>query len=120
MSGLGLERPAASPTFTIINRYRLPEGVAYHIDAYRLDGPDAFWDIGGDEATSGQVPAVVEWADRIREAIPDDALWIEIEYVPGEEGSRRLVLSGPPERWGRGVAELARSWTEANRTVAPC
>ncbi len=119
LSGLGLERPAASPTFTIINRYRLPHGVCYHIDAYRLDGIGAFFDIGGDEAVSGQAPAVVEWADRIRDALPADALWIDIQYVPGRPEARQLVASGPAERWGR-IGELVLAAAGPCQAVAPC
>ena len=47
-SGLGVEEPVTSPTFTLINEYqgRLPVA---HFDLYRLNDPESVLDIGFDE-----------------------------------------------------------------------
>ena len=83
---LGVD-PAAisSPTFVLINEYagRIP---TYHADVYRLRDPDAFLDLGIADYWNAEGLVLVEWADRVRDLMPEDAWWI------------RLELSGPTRR----------------------
>lgn len=67
-----------SPTFTILQEYegRIP---LYHFDAYRLSGPDDLEAIGFYEYVYGKGVSIIEWADRIGSAFPDQYLLINIE-----------------------------------------
>ncbi|MBP7746790.1 MAG: tRNA (adenosine(37)-N6)-threonylcarbamoyltransferase complex ATPase subunit type 1 TsaE [Phycisphaerae bacterium] len=82
-AGLGVptEQPVVSPTFVLVREYvgRLK---LYHIDAYRLTGAAELLALGVDEmlAEPGSVVAV-EWADRVAEAVPACAAWIELEHA---------------------------------------
>src|SRR6188508_1780302 len=80
--GLGVKNSAAvnSPTFVLIQEYpaRLP---IYHFDAYRLNGPREFAELGVDEYFRGDGVCVVEWADKVEVVLPADHLRIEIEIV---------------------------------------
>jgi tRNA threonylcarbamoyladenosine biosynthesis protein TsaE len=91
--GLGIEDEVTSPTYTIISEY---EGRLrlHHVDAYRLSGPEDFSAIGGDELASDRGGLmVIEWSERITEALPPDAVTIELEVL---EGDQRLArFSGP-------------------------
>ncbi len=81
------EREVTSPTFTILQEYdgRIP---LYHFDAYRLGGTNDLVDIGFDDYVEGPGVSVIEWADNITDAIPEERLLIDIELVG--ENSRRF------------------------------
>jgi tRNA threonylcarbamoyladenosine biosynthesis protein TsaE len=90
--GLGISNPAAvtSPTFTLIHEYpaRLP---IFHFDAYRLKGPNEFLDLGATEYFEAGGVCLIEWADRVASAVPDERLTIHLEAT-GEQ-TRRATLS---------------------------
>ncbi len=82
--------PAAisSPTFVLIHEY--PGDIPiYHADAFRLENPSAFLDLGMTEYFGGDGLCLIEWADRVRSVMPTDAWWIE------------LTLTGPTSRIAR-------------------
>ncbi len=75
-----------SPTFTLINEYvgRLQ---LFHIDAYRLADAGALAALGFDELIAHDAVVVVEWANRVENALPLDRLWIEVDIV-GKDSRR--------------------------------
>jgi tRNA threonylcarbamoyladenosine biosynthesis protein TsaE len=85
--GLGIVGVINSPTFTIIKEYH-GEIPMYHMDVYRLE--DEFEELGFDEYFYGDGITVVEWASRIRSALPDKLLEIEIRRL-GED-QREVML----------------------------
>lgn len=68
--GLGVEDYVSSPTFTIVNCY---EGKypLYHFDVYRVDDSDEMYEIGFDEYVGTDGIAVIEWAEKIKEILPE-------------------------------------------------
>jgi tRNA threonylcarbamoyladenosine biosynthesis protein TsaE len=103
--GLGVpdSREVTSPTFVLIHEYqgRLP---VYHIDAYRLGGVADAEALGTDELFFDDGACIVEWADRIAEALPPERLDIRLEHA-GEQ-DRRLAFEPRGARYERIVEGL--------------
>lgn len=77
--GLGITEPVSSPTFTIVQEYeggRLP---LYHFDVYRIEDPEEMEEIGCDDYFYGNGVCLIEWAEKIRELLPDGLIRITIE-----------------------------------------
>ncbi|KUK53854.1 MAG: hypothetical protein XD78_0867 [Desulfotomaculum sp. 46_296] len=95
--GLGVRDIIDSPTFTIIKEYqgRVP---FYHLDAYRLKGPAELADIGCEEYFDGNGVTLVEWADQVAEALPQDRLDITI-FADPEADEIRVLSFAPRGEW---------------------
>ncbi|MDR1135461.1 MAG: tRNA (adenosine(37)-N6)-threonylcarbamoyltransferase complex ATPase subunit type 1 TsaE [Clostridiales Family XIII bacterium] len=79
--GLGIKAMITSPTYTIIHEYQGGRLPLYHFDVYRIDGADDMYELGFEEYFYGGGLTVVEWADRIPELLPPDALRIKIDFM---------------------------------------
>jgi tRNA threonylcarbamoyladenosine biosynthesis protein TsaE len=79
-----------SPTFTLVQEYpgRL---TLFHLDVYRLPAGHDPLLLALDEMVRPDSVAIVEWADRIRTALPYDMLWVEI--APRDESVRAFCIS---------------------------
>ena len=96
--GLGID-DITSPTFNIIKEYE-GELPLYHMDVYRLEGN--IDNIGlTDYFTKGGV-VVIEWADMIKDYLPNDRLDIKIKIV--DENTRVLIFTPHGEKY-----EMCRS-----------
>ena len=109
-------RKITSPTFTLIHEYpgRLR---LYHVDAYRLRGPTELISLGFDELVASDSVASVEWADRVRPAMPMDTLWIEIH--PIEETTRELHFHAGGPLAELCLAAFREAWTPFPPSRAP-
>lgn len=89
--GWGSLDPVSSPTFVLVNLYHKQGGSSlYHLDAYRLSGSAEAEDLDLD-AMLADGPLVVEWADRVAAALPQERLWVELEWVADEH--RSMIFS---------------------------
>jgi len=78
-AGLGVEEPVSSPTFTIIQEYEGEKMPFYHFDVYRIGDVEEMDEIGFDDYIYGEGVCLIEWADLIREILPEDFVGIFIE-----------------------------------------
>ena len=83
--GLGVKEEIISPTFNIVKIYESGIIPLAHFDVYRLGGPEELWDIGADEIIGGDNVSVIEWADKVADALPADSLLINLSYGEHEE-----------------------------------
>jgi tRNA threonylcarbamoyladenosine biosynthesis protein TsaE len=104
--GIGLEGgEVASPSFTLVNEYDGPLRL-FHIDLYRLTDEKELISIDYEEYLKGDGVVVIEWADRIPQAVPADALWITLRYLGNEH--REIVLQAEGDRFKMMIEELQR------------
>jgi len=78
-AGLGIQEPVSSPTFTIVQIYedgRLP---LYHFDVYRIEDIEEMEEIGYEDCFYGDGVCLIEWAELIKEILPENRKKILIE-----------------------------------------
>ena len=88
-SALGIEENITSPTYNIIKEYTSGEKELYHMDVYRLEGDTS--ELGIEEYMKKDGVIIIEWADMIRDELPEERLEIRFK-VTGEE-KRTLTIT---------------------------
>lgn len=77
--GLGIGEPVNSPTFTILQQYEEGRLPLYHFDVYRIGDVSEMDEIGYEDCFYGDGVSLIEWPTRIREILPAQVTWVEIE-----------------------------------------
>lgn len=90
---LGVKEKILSPTFVIMKHFNIPASEYfsnfYHLDCYRIESAGDLEILNFKEILGEQKNLVViEWAERIKKALPKDAVWMEFEHG-GED--RRII-----------------------------
>ncbi len=83
-----VKESVTSPTFSIIKEY-MGDMPLYHMDVYRLDGVTD--GVGIEEYFNKDGVVIIEWADTIKDILPDNRLDIKIT-VTGEN-KRNLTIN---------------------------
>jgi tRNA threonylcarbamoyl adenosine modification protein YjeE len=91
---LGVSEHVTSPTFVLEKIYDLndqPFERLVHIDAYRLEGPNELAQLGFDAlAEDPKNIILIEWPERVAEAIPSHAQIVRCEFV--NENTREVAF----------------------------
>ena len=88
-----VENKVSSPTFTIVNEYLLDKKIneiekINHFDVYRLESYIDFYDsVGTEYFDEPHSISIIEWGNNIKEIIPPNAIYIEIELINENERS---------------------------------
>ena len=93
--GLGITEPISSPTFTIVQVYEEGRLPFYHFDVYRIGDIEEMDEIGYEDYFYGEGVCLIEWADLIREILPEQMCRVTIEKDL-EKGFdyRKITLEG--------------------------
>ena len=120
--GWGVSQTLTSPTFVLVREYARPNEAArsggssrsggpsrlYHVDLYRISGAEEAWGLGVDEFLGDAYAiCIVEWAERARELMPPDHLWIKLDFA----GHTRRALHFTAQ--GKRHTELLREFRRA-------
>lgn len=91
--GYGVSDEVTSPTYTLVHEYQGARSAVYHVDLYRLRGPDELLNIGWDEVLASDALVLVEWPERAGALLPLDHVPIDLEYLPADP-TRRVLYAG--------------------------
>ena len=80
--GLGITEPISSPTFTIVQVYEEGRLPFYHFDVYRLINPTLDECDWIDEYLFGNGITIIEWADNVKNILPERTIRVEIKAYP--------------------------------------
>lgn len=91
---LGVKNSIISPTFTIVNEYEgLPK--VFHFDAYRIDNQKDFISIGFEDYLLEEGICIIEWADKVKDLLPERTIWVKFNHDETEEDRRELQIKYP-------------------------
>ncbi|MBK9924797.1 MAG: tRNA (adenosine(37)-N6)-threonylcarbamoyltransferase complex ATPase subunit type 1 TsaE [Anaerolineales bacterium] len=92
--GWGSLDSVSSPTFIIVNEYRHSKtGSLFHMDAYRLDSTPEAEELDLDSMLADGA-LLIEWPERMDGIIPEEHLWIALDYVDDEEREMKFKAVG--------------------------
>jgi tRNA threonylcarbamoyladenosine biosynthesis protein TsaE len=78
----------SSPTFVLVNEYAGRLDI-YHMDAYRMNNLSEFEMIGFDDFCYAESVVLIEWADKVREALKAIS-YVRIELA--HDGQKRRII----------------------------
>jgi tRNA threonylcarbamoyladenosine biosynthesis protein TsaE len=108
-AGAGVRpQDVSSPSFAIVATYagRIP---VHHADLYRIGDEDELYGTGFGDLVGGDGALLVEWADRIPAALPEERLTIRLSHDARKPDVRHVELEGVGERHVALVRKLAPS-----------
>lgn len=92
--GLGVKNTVTSPTFVLMKNYKANRDKIRHlahIDAYRLESGAQLLGIGAEDYFGdAECVTVIEWADRVKDIWPKEA--IKIEFKIGKGDKREITI----------------------------
>ena len=81
LRALGYRGRVKSPTFTLVELYRVSRLDLYHFDFYRFDHPEEWADAGFREAFGTTAVCLVEWPEKAAGQLPVADLDIRLDHA---------------------------------------
>ena len=87
--GLAPNEVVNSPSYILINEYNgnIP---IYHIDLYRIETSEEIVELGLGEYVNGDGICIIEWADRMENALPERCIKVHITWIGENARSIRI------------------------------
>ena len=84
---LGATDIVQSPSFAIINEYKIPTGESlFHFDFYRIKNLEEIFDIGYEDYLYSGAYCFIEWPEQMEELLPEEVVRVRIS------GERERVI----------------------------
>jgi tRNA threonylcarbamoyladenosine biosynthesis protein TsaE len=108
------EDEVSSPSFAIVATYggRIP---VHHADLYRISDEDELYGTGFGDLVGGDGALLVEWADRIPAALPEERLTIRLAHGR-TPNARRVDVEGVGKRHATLAREIGPRAAIASRS----
>ncbi|MDD5622507.1 MAG: tRNA (adenosine(37)-N6)-threonylcarbamoyltransferase complex ATPase subunit type 1 TsaE [Actinomycetota bacterium] len=118
--GFGLRGNLSSPSFTILNEYRIDNTRKFiHADLYRLENMKEIDGIGLEDYFYDEISIIcIEWGDRIKDNIEKDYLEINFSYLIDESSNgtkRRIVFTSSNKYWDIKLSGCEKMFMEDGR-----
>ena len=81
MHDLGYNEHVSSPTFSLINEYKVKDKIIYHVDLYRVKGLDELYEIGFEEYLRNGNLCLIEWPEIAIKMIYKDFVHIKLKEI---------------------------------------
>ena len=91
VSELGGIDKVSSPTFSVVNEYKVTDDTVYHFDFYRLKNQYEAMDMGIEDYFCSGAWNFIEWPEKITDLLPENVSVIELSV--SDDGNRILKLS---------------------------
>lgn len=116
LAAVGRVEEIPSPSYTLVQTYDLGGVELWHADLYRLGAAEETAELGLDEAFETAI-CLVEWPDRLGEALPARRLDLALAFAAEADARRaRLVARGAGWEWLAGaLAALSPGEPAADR-----
>lgn len=72
VKALGGTDETSSPTFAIVNEYKIPSDFIYHFDFYRIKNHYEALDIGIEDYLCSGYWNFIEWPEKVKSLLPED------------------------------------------------
>jgi len=92
--GLQIPEHVTSPTFNIVHSYEGNGMTLHHFDVYRVNDEEELFEIGFEEYLYKGDISIIEWADLIKNMMPENTIWIKIERTDKNPDQRIITIRG--------------------------
>ena len=104
LRGLGFRGKVKSPTYTLVELYKLSRLNLYHFDLYRFKDSRELLEAGFRDNFDSRNVCVVEWPERAQDLLPGADLSVSLEE---ERGGRRVRIVAHTESGKNCLAGIA-------------
>jgi len=93
LKAMGSGDIATSPTFSIVNEYKLPNDKVYHFDFYRIESIEEAYNFGIEEYLNSDNWLFMEWANRIEALLPENFQTLSITDLGNNKRALKLTIN---------------------------
>lgn len=103
LRGLGFEGRVKSPTYALVELYKVSRLDLYHFDFYRFNNPEELIESGLQDAFNETNVCIVEWAEKAGSLLPTADVDVSLAMT---DGARSVLLNAQTEKGRRCLQQL--------------